>query len=68
MNSDVLKMFRQHWPLFLCLLDFRLIRMPEFSKSRGFRIEMEGGDDNSIRPVTCQSGKISVFLEHIFIF
>lgn len=29
---------------------------------------MEGGDDNSIRPMACQSGKISVFLEHFFLF
>lgn len=50
----------------LCLLDFTLIGMPAFSKSRGFWIEMEGGDDN--RLVDCQSEKISVFLEHIFIF
>lgn len=31
-------------------------------------MEMEGRDDNSSKPVACQSGKISVFLGHIFYF
>lgn len=68
MNSDVLKMFRQHWPFFLHLLGFRQIGMLAFSKSMGVLDRDGSRDDNISRPVACQSGKISMFLGYIFIF